>query len=396
MESSRNRANDPHDPSHRPESGDTAQFPVVPPPQDPARPPSARGSRRRRAGWHVPALAGVVVVFVLAGVGLAYLSRQGRTEDPVDVGAAAATSTAGPTAPASATPSATPTPSASPSPSPSPKTSKKAGGGTQEGTRTYASWPNESTTGVPAGVSLTKKSGTLKITKAGTVVDRIDLTGCISVAASNVTIKRSRIRGSCAEGTIGPHYNANYKNLLIEDVEIDGLKESTSYSGVGGGNFTCRRCKIHGTGSGIRAGSNSVVEDSYLYGNHVGGESHNTAMSIHGGSNITIRHNYLRCDGGWNCSSSLSLYSPDGPIDHVLVEANLFSGGGYCVYGGVYKRDGGIIAATYVRFLNNGFLTNQWPKCGDLGPVAGWEAPATGNVWSGNYWYPDKKKLVEP
>jgi hypothetical protein len=372
---------------------DTAELPVVVPP--PAGP--ANGGRYPR--WQIVAIATGMVAVLAGGAAIASV-MSGKDGGDAGSDVAAVTASAAPAtsaAPSAASASASPSPSTSiASPSAKAKASASATPGRGTAVTSVAGFPGVTNTGVPAGVTLRKKSGVLKITKRGTVVDGIDLTGCISVSASNVTIKRSKISGSCAEGTIGPAYNADFTNLVIEDVEIDGLNESTSYSVIGGADFTCRRCNLHGGGTGIRAGSNTVVEDSWLHGNHVGGESHNTAMSIHGGSNITIRHNWLQCDGGWNCSSALSLYTPDGPIDHVLVENNLFSGGGYCVYAGVYNRDGGIVAATYVRFLNNGFLTNQWPKCGDLGPVAGWEAPAEGNQWSGNYWYPNRKKVVEP
>jgi hypothetical protein len=261
----------------------------------------------------------------------------------------------------------------------------------------YSDWPDARSTGVPAGVVLRRVDGNLQLDRAGMVVDGIDLHGCIILVADNVTIRNSRIQGSCAEGTIGPRYDAHPRHTLIENVEVDGLNLSTSFSLISGEDFTCLRCKLHGGGTGIRAGDNVTVQDSYLYGNHVGGESHNTAMSIHGGNNITIRHNYLECDGGNNCSAALSLYTHDGPIDGVLVEENLFSGGGYCVYAGVYKlTDGSLLAATHVRFYNNGFLTNQWPRCGDLGPVGAWDGPATGNAWAGNYWYPDRSRSVDP
>ncbi|MFI5896537.1 hypothetical protein ACIA5D_41200 [Actinoplanes sp. NPDC051513] len=370
------------------------RYPVEPPP------PGHSGPSKGYPRWQIAAIAIGVLVVVLGSVGLAVMSRKDKgaaTNAAGVVTSAGAANSVGPAATASAPAGASASAKASASASASAKAKASASAKPKtESAGQFGNFPNANNTGVPAGVTLKKKSGDITVTKKGTVIDGIELTGCISVNASNVTIKRSRIKGSCAEGTIGPHYNANYTNLLIEDVEVDGLDESNTYSVVAGTNFTCRRCNLHGGGTGIRAGSNVVVEDSWLHGNHVGGESHNTAMSIHGGSNITIRHNWLQCDGGWNCSSALSLYTPDGAIDHVLVDSNLFSGGGYCVYGGVYNRDTGLVAAKQVRFLNNGFLKNQWPKCGDLGPVAGWDVPVEGNVWSGNYWYPDRNKKVEP
>lgn len=331
----------------------------------------------------MPALVAGLAITLLAGAGMVWAASRGDEPSPV----AAPTEESPQTQPSEfgQTPSA---PASAGPASPSPAASTRNPG------PVYASWPNASNTGVPAGKKLTPRTGDLIITKAGTVVDGLNIRGCISVRADNVTIRNTLVRASCAEGTIGPGYNTEPKNLLVEDVEIDGLGEANNYSGISGKNFTCRRCKIHGVGTGIRASSNVVIEDSYVYGNKVGGDSHNTAMSIHGGTNIVIRHNYLQCDDGNlnNCSSALSLYPRNGRIDKVTVEENLFSGGGYCVYGGVFSD----ATATNVKFLNNGFLRNQWPRCGDLGPVAAWDRPVPGNEWSGNYWYPNRSDLVEP
>jgi hypothetical protein len=337
----------------------------------------------------MPMLIGGIVIVLVAVAGVVWAAGL-RPGSPL---AESSTNDGAPSdEPSITTETADPSATASPLTSQSPAPAKSTGGNPAPPAPIYTSWPNASNTGVPAGTKLTARSGDLIITTAGTVVDKMNIAGCISVRADNVTIKNTVVRASCAEGTIGPGYNTRPKNLLIQDVEIDGMGQTTTYSGVGGNNFTCRRCKIHGTGTGIRAGSNVVVEDSYLYGNKVGGDSHNTAMSIHGGSNIVIRHNYLQCDGGYNCSSALSLYSRDGTINGVTVQENLFSGGGYCVYGGVFSD----ATANNVKFLNNGFLKNQWPKCGDLGPVAAWDREVPGNVWSGNYWYPDRANLVTP
>lgn len=36
-----------------------------------------------------------------------------------------------------------------------------------------------------------------------------------------------------------------YSNVLIEDVEIDGLGGTGFGAGIGNAGFTCRRCNIH-------------------------------------------------------------------------------------------------------------------------------------------------------
>jgi hypothetical protein len=241
------------------------------------------------------------------------------------------------------------------------------------------------------------------ITQPGTVVDSIDLDGCIFVKASNVTIKRSRIRKSCVEGSISAQFG-NFTNILIEDVEIDGLSQSIGDSGIGGANFTVNRANIHHVGSSIRAYGNVKVSDSYLHDNSYGGESHNSGISMRG-DNIEATHNTIRCDASWNCSGAFQIYAKDVDtthIDNVLAQNNLFyTSTGYCVYGGWTISDSQPGTVSNIRILNNAFLaTTQWPDkiCGDIGASAGWPTAAQCPTcqWTGNYRYPTQSNVVTP
>ncbi|MFC7590531.1 hypothetical protein ACFQYP_47700 [Nonomuraea antimicrobica] len=56
-------------------------------------------------------------------------------------------------------------------------------------------WPGPGNTGVPEGVRL-RKSGSLRVTKNGTVIDGLEVTGYITVEADDVTIRNTRVRGT--------------------------------------------------------------------------------------------------------------------------------------------------------------------------------------------------------
>src|SRR5438067_2967421 len=107
----------------------------------------------------------------------------------------------------------------------------------------------------------------MTITQPGTVVDGIDLRGSIKIKASNVTVRRSRIRGAYGVGT-GDH--TPYSNILIEDVELDGYdpavylddgvvhsSDQLRLSGIHGDGINVRRPYIHGFGPLVRSANHS-------------------------------------------------------------------------------------------------------------------------------------------
>jgi hypothetical protein len=294
-------------------------------------------------------------------------------------------------------------------------------GGTTSGCPALPAYPDASCTGWEhTGVTLTTitpstpvdgayfdPDGNMNVTEDGKVIDGIRFDGCIFIRADNVTIKRSLLtRGWCAEGTISAQLGS-YTNITIEDVEIDGENEDPGFSGISGNNFTCLRCNIHNVGTPIRAAANVTVTDSYLHDNSFGGSSHNTGMSMHEGGNVIVRHTNIRCNAGGNCTGAFEINSRDSyintgvVIDDVLLENNLFyTDTGYCLYGGWDNHMGTPTHATNIHVINNAFQYTA-STCGDLGVVANWaptsgNAASAGNVWSGNFVYPNKSNLISP
>lgn len=253
----------------------------------------------------------------------------------------------------------------------------------------YPAMPDASCTGVLAGSVLASMSGRIVLSTPGQVFENKDVAGCIVVKASNVTIRNVRVRGASCDNQhqIDTGYGA-YAGILIEDVEVDGMSTSGYGAGIGNSGFTCRRCNIHHVGQGINMSNDVVVEDSYIHnmiseGNPATTGSHNEAIISNGGSGFVIRHNYL--DGETkNASSSLSLYGDFSRISNVIVEQNLFNGGGFCVYGGSVPGKPYPVASN-TKFVNNRFGQRYYGSCGYYGPVTSFSS-ANGNVWSGNVW----------
>ena len=247
-------------------------------------------------------------------------------------------------------------------------------------------WPGASNTGwQPTGAVLTAYTGPTKITADGTVISGQDISGCLTITASNVTIKDSRIR--CSGYWVVKFEGSNE---LIEDTELDGMGSSTVNPALIGANFKAYRLNIHGSADGIHPGSNALVQDSWVHDLVQANGSHNDAIQMWNVDGVTIRHNYL--DNANKETSCILPSSNDGYIKNVTVDNNLMNGGGYTVYGG--GGSGAIYPVANLSFTNNRFMRSptggHWPKGGYYGVKA---YIASGDVWSNNVW-DDTSQLI--
>lgn len=184
-------------------------------------------------------------------------------------------------------------------------------------------------TGVPDGVVL-EPSGSLRITEEGAVVDGLDVDGCVSVLADDVTIRNTRIRCADQEQQIVVEVGDGVRGLVVESSEIDGRGKMSV--GVGWTRYTLRRVDLHGVVDGARFGHDVTVEDSWVHDMARVGTLHPDALQTTSASRVVIRGNVLdpSRDGDLN-NAGLMLGSETGTkeVRDVLVEHNLFDGGNY-------------------------------------------------------------------
>lgn len=193
--------------------------------------------------------------------------------------------------------------------------------------------PGPDNTGVPAGLKL-RPSGDLRITAANTIVDGLDINGCVVVLASNVVIRNTRIRCAAPETANIVQVETGATRLVIEDTEIDGLGQADI--GVGWNDYTLRRVEIHGTNDGVRLGPNVVVEDSWIHSMARKGDLHPDAVQATTGRNIIVRNNTLdvyNADLGDLNNAAVQLGTETGQriLRDALFEENYFNGGNYTV-----------------------------------------------------------------
>jgi len=278
------------------------------------------------------------------------------------------------------TSSASPTPttsSVSPKPSASTTTSKPTG-----------AFPDASNTGVPDGVALSTYTGSCSITANGTVIDAKIVNCDLSIKATDVVIKRSRVNGEINGG------EGTKSSFRVEDSEVIN-KARTACQCIGPDNFTVLRTEIAGGNRGIYCRLNCTVEDSYLHGSALLATQHASAIRVERYSTIT--HNTMACD--WTaltdseigCSADMTGYPDFAPITHNTITNNLFmanpTGTGFCAYGGATSKkafSSDSTNATYIKFVDNVWQRGANGKCGTYGPITGFDRSRTGNEWTGN------------
>jgi hypothetical protein len=217
--------------------------------------------------------------------------------------------------------------------------------------------PSASTTGVPSGVTL-KPSGSITVTKAGTVINGLDVSGNIVVAANDVTIKNTRIRYSGR--MFGIQTKSGYARTVIQNVDIVlGVSTTGSAAGIAGGAGTVvRHTDISGTGDGIKAENGGRYEHNYIHVEKPSGSSlHLDGIQGSGKSNWTVYGNTIDVPISKGGNFAVFVQSWNGtiekPVSSVKVDSNWLSGGNYTVYVEDGKSGSGYVKG--VTFTNNRF-----------------------------------------
>ncbi|KQV34914.1 hypothetical protein ASC96_30065 [Rhizobium sp. Root1204] len=202
-------------------------------------------------------------------------------------------------------------------------------------TKTLAGFPNATNTGLPDGVILTP-SGDVNVTKAGTVINALDVKGTIWVMAPNVTIQNSRITST---DWTGIWIKPGITGTIVKDNEI--LNVGSSKDGANGifGSGTFLRNDIHDVENGINVTGASLIQDNYIHDMNapnvragtVWGGPHYDGIEINGGvSGVDIRHNTIINDNGQ--TSAVMINNDFGPVSDIQIDGNYLAGGGYTIY----------------------------------------------------------------
>lgn len=159
----------------------------------------------------------------------------------------------------------------------------------------------------------------------GAVVEGLDVSGQVTVFGDNVTIRNTRIRTS--GGLYGIRQVEEAGGMVVEDVDIIGTDARCSV-GIVTNRYTARRIDVSGCEDGLRVGSQTVVEDSYIHDQRYTAGAHNDGAQSIGGTGIRMTGN--RIEGPYQeQTSALLLHANFVPLRDVHLEGNLLSGGTY-------------------------------------------------------------------
>lgn len=258
-------------------------------------------------------------------------------------------------------------------PSPSTGGGGTGGGGAPSGSGcALPAYPNETCTGVKAGITLQQHSGDFFINTDGYVLENKQINGCIEVTAANVTIRNTKVICQNNYG-IASYGSGDDGGLLVEDVEIDCNHTNTtaiSYSGL-----TARRLHIHGCENGLSIDHSVTLTDSYIHDIYEGATGHGDGIQASNGSNTLIEHNTIYSEST-NSSININNNAAGPTTSNMTISNNLIAGGSYTLYCP-------IPSSVNFKIINNHFSRIFYPNAGAFGPhtACSDEAVISGNTW---------------
>ena len=184
-------------------------------------------------------------------------------------------------------------------------------------------------------MTLKVHEGDITVTKANTVIEGLLVKGTVTIKASGVVIKNSKIIGGKKPSSLGLvnnfHTNSSFK---IIDSELYAAHPSTGWNGVFGSNFTLERVNIHTVVDPVRIlGSNVVVRDSWLHDSTYlkvdpmrnNEATHDDSIQIQAGTSILIEGN--RIEDAHNAGIQITQDKSRTKLGSVTVRKNYLQGG---------------------------------------------------------------------
>jgi hypothetical protein len=242
--------------------------------------------------------------------------------------------------------------------------------------------PNASNTGVPVGTHLTVVTGDQTYSTDNQVISGLDIHGKVTITGNNVTLKSSIVRGSAGSGCAnGAVIVVKGSGTIIQDTEVVLLSPIACLDGVWASNATLLRMNIHAGVDGVKAGSNTKIEASFIHDmnhfasdpNQGGGATHNDAIQILKGSNITVSGNTL--NPGSNGNAAIQVTQDFGTVSNFQANGN-WADGGNCTFNFAHK----VGSSLAVTANNNKFGRNSRYNCPIL-LSAKTTLTGSGNVW---------------
>jgi hypothetical protein len=200
--------------------------------------------------------------------------------------------------------------------------------------------PSDGTAGVPRGTALTR-SGPLTVTKPGTVLANLDVTGSITIEAANATIRNVRVtvvdRGS---GTAGIWIEPGAGPTTITDTSIRGISVRQSPESAifnhSNDSLTLTRVYLYNFADPVEGAA--TIADSYIDANGSYGSGSNIAHieDIYASdTRVVVKHSVLLNPSGQTAAVFMDTNGGQGAThgdDQLTVVNSLLAGGGWTLY----------------------------------------------------------------
>lgn len=220
----------------------------------------------------------------------------------------------------------------------------------------------EANTGPRVALAATQPSKSIIVTNAGSIIEKKNVTGNITVKANNVTIRDNYIRSS----QINPiTVDAGVTGTLIEYNDVDGLNTIRPRGRQAGINtqdtnkgVIIKNNKVRGNHDAIKVVGNTRVEYNYIYNNQRGSSQvHVDGIQTPGKStsNSTFYRNWIDTPVAKGSNSSIISEVLSGPVSNVRIEENYLNGGNYTLYVFTDRTAGAYGCPKNISILNNKF-----------------------------------------
>lgn len=203
--------------------------------------------------------------------------------------------------------------------------------------------PDATNTGVPADqqAKLTTVKGNQVFDSSynGQTISNKDFQGYVKVTGSNITFKNCKFEGGTPNGNNAlldlQNDNQPGTGNIVEDSEFVPLHPNATIDGIWAQNVTILRVNIHGSTDGIKASSNTTIQDSYIHDmkwydfdpNTTDG-THNDCVQILDGTNVRVVHNNMNPNDS-RANSSVQITQDFGTTGAVLLDSNWADWGGF-------------------------------------------------------------------
>ncbi len=253
-------------------------------------------------------------------------------------------------------------------------------------------YPDATNTGVPAGTALTSKSGEVSVTKAGTTVKDLAVTGEIDIEADNTIVEDDEVTASAGSGNRGIYIAPGVTGTVIDHVTCHGAGKGTQYCIFNKDSSTkieysylynCGEC-LNGPG----AITNSFFDVTAV----ISGEHYEDIYYGGGEGPLIVNHDTMLNPQGQTATVFAS--TDFGDQTTLTITNNLLAGGGYTLYGGTSCTTGGCGSVVGpVTVTDNRFSNKYYPDSGYYGVASYFDNAVT--TWSGNFWDASLKSVEE-